>query len=388
MNLELIVFLAGWGMLLFWLVTLGPSLVVMLPRTLPRRAKALAPPAEWPLVSMIIPARDEGKMIEAALRSVLAIDYPRLEIIAVNDRSRDETGRVMDRLAAGDARLRVIHIEQLPEGWLGKNHALHAAAEAAQGDFLLFTDGDVLFAPDALRLAITYAEHHRLDHLCLSPNLVPGSYLENALVSFMVLMFTLGFQPWLVPTKLRFFYAGVGAFNLVRHSAYRAIGGHVPIRLDVLDDVKLGKLIKNTKLRQDVLNANDRVRVKWQDNAWGVIRGMEKNGFSSVEYSLLRLVVVTLGMLVLVLGPYAGLALLPGAGAAGYLAALVFLHACYALLGRQTGCGWQVFPLMPVAALGMLFTMWRSAILTLRQGGVRWRDTFYPLDLLRANVYR
>ena len=176
MNLDDIALIVAWGIFALWAVLLVPSACVMLPRTLVRMTDRLPQPATWPLVSMIIPARDEGEKIDAALRSVLAVDYPNLEIIAVDDRSRDETGRVMDRLAAEDPRLRVIHIETLPDGWLGKNHAMHVAAQAARGEFLLFTDGDVMFAPDALRRAVAYAEHTRIDHLCLSPNLVPGSY--------------------------------------------------------------------------------------------------------------------------------------------------------------------------------------------------------------------
>jgi len=294
----------------------------------------------------------------------------------------------MDRLAAEDPRLRVIHVESLPDGWLGKNHAMHVAAQAARGEFLLFTDGDVLFAADALHRAVAYAEHTRIDHLCLSPNLVPGSYFENALVAYFILLFTAGLQPWLVPSRLRFVYAGMGAFNMLRHSAYRAIGGHVPIRLDVLDDVKLGKLVKRHGMRQDLLGAQDRVRVRWQDSAWGVIRGLEKNGFASCDYSLPLLVFVSALTLAVTLGPYLGACLLTGAPALGCIATILLLHVMYAALAHQAGFSAWVFPALPLACLGMLFAFWRSAIITLRQGGVRWRDTFYPLDLLRANVYR
>src|SRR3990170_697562 len=334
MNLDDIALIVAWGIFALWAVLLVPSACVMLPRTLARMTDRLPRPATWPLVSMIIPARDEGEKIDAALRSVLAIDYPNLEILAVDDRSRDETGRVMDRLAAEDARLRVIHVETLPDGWLGKNHAMHVAAQAARGEFLLFTDGDVLFAADALHRAVAYAEHTRIDHLCLSPNLVPGSYFENALVAYFILLFTAGLQPWLVPSRLRFVYAGVGAFNMLRHSAYRAIGGHVPIRLDVLDDVKLGKLVKRHGLRQDLLGAQDRVRVRWQASAWGVIRGLEKNGFASCDYSLPLLLLVSVLTLTVTLGPYLGACLLSGAPALGGFATIVLLHVMYGALAH------------------------------------------------------
>ncbi|MGE3316120.1 MAG: glycosyltransferase family 2 protein [Planctomycetaceae bacterium] len=378
----------GWGLFLFWIVMILPNAFAMLPRTIVRMTDALPDPAVWPSVSMIIPARDEGPKIEAALRSVLALQYPQLELIAIDDRSQDDTGRIMDRLAAEDPRLHVIHIEQLPEGWLGKNHALHAGAQAARGEYILFTDGDIHFAPDTITRAVKYMEKTRADHLCIPPNMIPGSYMENALIAYFILLFLLGTQPWLIPTRVRFAYAGVGAFNMLRRKSYEAFGGHVPIRLDVLDDVKLGKIVKRNGMRQEILNADDRVMVKWQDSAWHVIRGLEKNGFSTMDYSIPKLLIVSTMTLIITMGPYVGLFLIPSPAAWGYIATLVFLLSIYAILAHKSGSSAWVAPALPVATLGMLFAFWRSAYVTFRQGGVKWRDTFYPLDLLRENIYR
>ncbi len=388
MTLEQFVLITGWGLFGLWFLLLVPCASVMIRRTLVRMSNGLPEPAAWPVVSMIIPARDEGANIEAALRSVLAIDYPNLEIIAIDDRSRDETGRVMDRLAAEDPRLRVTHVQTLPDGWLGKNHAMYAGANAAQGDYLLFTDGDILFSPDAIRRAVVYMRHHRADHLCALPDMLPGSYGENVLVSVFAFMFTAGTQPWLVSIPFKFFYVGAGAFNMVRRDAYQAIGGHVPLRLEVLDDVKLGKLIKNSGMRQRVVLARECVRVKWQDSAWGVIRGLEKNGFALMEYSLPRLILMSMLTVAASLAPYLGIFWLPEPAGMGHAATLLLLHGSYGILAYNASCGWNVFPALPLGVVGMLVASWRSAIITLRQGGVRWRDTFYPLDLLRENLYR
>jgi glycosyltransferase involved in cell wall biosynthesis len=321
------------------------------------------------------------------MRSKLAIDYPDFEVIAIDDRSQDATGAILDRVAGEDPRLRVVHLTSLPEGWLGKSHAMHVGAGHASGDFLLFTDADVFFSPDIVRKAVTICEGRGLDHLTLAPHLDCDGFLEAALHAYFFVLLCIGAQPWLVRTPFRMAYVGMGAFNMVRRSAYDRCGGHAAIRLDVLDDVKLGKLIKLNGLRQDALDAGGGVRVRWQESFFGVIRGLEKNGFAIFDYSLAKLIVYSMLVVVFNLFPYFALLIWPDVRASGWLASVVFLHAATALTAGLLGSSPMVTLGLPVAMAALLYTMWRSAWLTLSRKGVRWRDTFYPLSVLRENVY-
>jgi glycosyltransferase involved in cell wall biosynthesis len=362
---------------------------VVLLWNLKRLTVGCAPPAEWPLLSVIVPARDEGEKIEAAMRSLLALDYPNLEIIAVDDRSRDATGAILDRIADEDHRLKITHLTELPAGWLGKCHALHTGAQQARGKILLFTDGDVVFSPQALRLAVTYLLRKPLGHLCLNPQLIPGGYWENALVACFGLLFFAAFKPWLIPTRWPRAYCGIGAFNLVRREAYWAVGGHERIRLDVLDDVNLGKILKQSGCRQEMLLGGDLIKVRWQNSFWGVIKGLEKNSFAAVHYSVAELIGVTILFLIVFFGPYAGaatgLALGENDRVEPYLLTVILLHASYATIGIRVSGGALIVPALPATFAMFIFLMWRSAWITLRQGGVTWRDTFYSLADLRQN---
>ena len=377
----------GWLLFAFWASYLVPLWPFVLRCRLKRLARGLPAPQDWPALSVIVAARDEEPKIETAMRSLLALDYPRLEVIAVDDRSQDATGQLLDRLATEDARLTVVHVHELPAGWLGKCHALHAGAERAHGEYLLFTDADVVFSPKALRLAVAYALDRRLDHLCLNPALVPGGYWENALIACFGMLFFAAFRPWLIPTRFRGAYCGIGAFNLVRREAYRAAGGHEPIRLDVLDDVKLGKLLKQHGCRQQLLVGDDLLRVRWQDSFWGVIRGLEKNSFANFGYSLIRQTAVSLLLVVVFFVPYLGPLLWPDRRAVPYVLTLLLLQASYALVGRRLGGGLRLAPALPLTFVLFLFLMWRSALVVLRAGGVRWRGTLYPLEQLRRNQF-
>ena len=351
-------------------------------------AARLPAPAAWPVVSLIVPARDEGAKIEQALKSLLAIDYPGLEIIAIDDRSQDATGAIMDQLAAEDARLRVIHVAELPTGWLGKNNAMHRGAQIAGGEWLLFTDGDVLFAPETLRLAISYVQHRRLDHLCMNPGMIPGGYWENALTACFAMLFFAAIKAWLIPTRWKGAYCGIGAFNLVRAAVYGDVGGFERLRLDVLDDVNLGRLVKHAGYRQQLLAGDDLIRVRWQNSFWGVIRGLEKNSFAALHYSLGELIRSTLLLLVVFCTPYAGFFFWQQPAAWGYLSSVALLHLTYGYLAARSGTGLRIAPVLPAMFLTFIFVLWRSAIITLKQGGVRWRDTFYPLEELRRNQLR
>jgi glycosyltransferase involved in cell wall biosynthesis len=356
---------------------------------LKRLAEKLPVPHTWPVVSLIVPARDEGEKIEQALSSLLAIDYPHLEIIAIDDRSQDSTGAIMDRLAARDARLRVVHLTEIPAGWLGKNYAMHRGAQIARGEWLLFTDGDILFAPETLRLAMSYVGQLRIDHLCMNPGMVSGGYWEDALTTCFGMLFLSAFFIWLVPTRWKRFYCGVGAFNLVRSEVYRDVGGFERLRLDVLDDVYLGRIVKQAGYRQELLVGDDLVSVRWQGSFWGVIRGLEKNSFASLHYSLRELITATLVLLVLCFAPYAGFCFWQIPAAWGYLGSLALVHATYGYLAvRCSGGSLLTTPVLPVMFLAFIYALWRSAIVTLRQGGVRWRDTFYSLEELRSNQLR
>ncbi len=344
--------------------------------------------SEWPSVSVIVPAKNEAAAIEQSLRSLLKSDYPNVQLLVVNDRSTDDTGAIMNHVADDDPRCHVTHIEALPAGWLGKNHAMHVAASMATGEYLLFTDGDVIHDPAALRSAMTYLQRKQLHHLCLLPRMIPGGFFENCMVAFFGFGFAVGQQVHLLRTRWPLAYVGIGAFNLVEAEFYRSFGGHTAIAMDVLDDVKLGKMVKQHGGTQDFIGAPALLSIRWYDSLWGVITGLEKNGFAALNYSLTSVLLCTLVFAVTMTLPYFPPLFLPLSEAGGFLATVLLWHVMYGF--AAVGFGGSIFlvPFFPVASWLMSFAFWRSAWVTLRQGGVRWRNSFYSLDELRKGLYR
>jgi cellulose synthase/poly-beta-1,6-N-acetylglucosamine synthase-like glycosyltransferase len=222
-------------------------------------------PASHPRVSIIVPARNEEVDIEQALSLLLVLDYDNYEVIAVDDRSKDRTGEIMDRLAASPAAhgcLQVVHVTELPKLWLGKTHAMWTAGLQATGDWLLFTDADVLFKPDVLRRALAYAEAETADHVVVFPRMIMKRAGEKMMIAFFQTLFTFGHRPWKVADPDTDDHMGVGAFNMVRRSVYEAVGTYQALRMEVLDDMKLGKVIKKARFRQRNVFGEDLISIR------------------------------------------------------------------------------------------------------------------------------
>jgi glycosyl transferase family 2 len=349
-----------------------------------RRQEPL-PDRECPLLSIIVPACNEGSTVEPAMRSLLALDYPHLEVVAVNDRSTDETGEILARLSEEDARLRVIQIDELPAGWLGKNHALQRGSEAAAGEWLLFTDADVVYRPDALRRAMGLVREWRCDHLVALPLLILKGFWERSFVPFFMTMFNCRFRTWQASWGWAPGYVGVGAFNMVRAAVYRELGGHEALRLEVADDIKLGKLIKRKGYRQCLARAEDLIQVRWVVGLQGAVGGLTKNAFAGVGYSWLSAIGSSAFVLVATAWPLLGL----------FLGSPLPRLCCLAALASMLLAGYSLRPdtrvsalyalTWPLAAVLFVYIIIRSGLLAERQGGIYWRGTFYPLEELRRN---
>lgn len=376
----------GWIVFVLIAATTVPAVIALNLKRL-KLTESEPSKTELPGVSVIVPARNEQTRIQDALTTLLQSRGITIELIAVDDRSTDATGQIMDEVAAADERLRVVHITELPEGWLGKNHAMHVGSTMATQELILFTDGDILYEPRAIEAAVRHFQDRRLQHLCLLPKMIPGGIVENVLVCFFGLAFATGTQIHLITTRWPMSYAGVGAFNLVDAQFYRSLGGHQTIALDILDDVKLGKMIKKNGGRIDFQMADEWLSVRWQPSLWGVVTGLEKNGFASLNYSMRQLLSVTLLFLISMVFPCVAPFVLPFQEASGFLATAILWHLVFAVLVLRMPGGWKLVPLFIVGPCIMAFAYWRSAIITLRQGGVRWRDSFYPLKLLRDSIY-
>ena len=382
------IFLAGgWILAVCWLVSGFLPVYFFRKKRVDDCTRALAEPERWPLVSVVVAARDESRLIEKSLRSLVAMDYPAFEVIAVNDRSVDGTGDIMDRLAAVAARIRTLHILELPAGWLGKCHALHQGSKRAAGELLLFTDADVAFAPQTLRLAVRYLEAHKLDHLVLFPGFVRRGYWEDALKAYFSVSFSLWTRAWAVSGPSKNIYIGVGAFNLVRRSAYDGIGGHESLRMEILDDITLGKRLKQQGYRQDALLAPRHLELAWLEGVKGFVKGLEKNAFAGLQFSIAQLLLVTALIVFFIATPYIGALVFRDARIYGYLTAVLAMYAGFGIQASGHRDGWRVAPALPVIACIFLWTLWHSALVTLRQGGIRWRDTFYSLNDLKRRPY-
>lgn len=342
--------------------------------------------AECPRVSILFAARDEEEKLPAALATMREIDYPNLEVIAVDDRSQDATGRILDDFAAAHPRLRVVHVTQLPACWLGKPHALQKAYEASTGEWLLFTDADVRFRPDVLRRSIALARARNLDHLTLLCDVEMTDFWERALITFFVAVFHLATDPYRVGNSNSFFYVGVGAFQLLRRGAYEASGTHRRLAMEVIDDMKLGKLVKRSGFRSGAGVAEESVVVRWHDGIGNVVRGVTKNFFAGFGYKPVFVAAGVAGLLLLNVAPIFGLLL--GHGWIRIFAVIAFVVTICFYAGAAVVM--RVSPLYafthPAGAILLSYMLLRSTVVTLWQGGIVWRDTFYPLEELKRGV--
>lgn len=340
----------------------------------------------WPRVSIVVAGRNEELAVEEALRSLLGLDYPDLEVVFIDDRSTDGTRGIAERIARADARLRVVAIDAVPAGWLGKNWALHHGAKQASGELVLFTDADVVFEPTVLRRAVPYLVEQDLQLLTSAPNIIIRGRFVGVFVVAFGFFFSIFSRPWRATDSSPEHHVGVGAFNLVRRPFYLELGGHEPIRMRPDDDMKLAKHLKKNGGREELVFGREMIRVEWYRSTVEAARGLEKNAFSGVEYSLPRLIAASIGVVVMFLWPFVAIFVTEGATRMAYLALVVLLIGLVTGMAIRSGAGrpWlSIF--FPIGVLAFLIILWRASILTLARGGIDWRGTFYSLDELRAN---
>jgi glycosyltransferase involved in cell wall biosynthesis len=344
------------------------------------------PGTPLPSLTIVVPARNEQAEIEPALRSLMQLNFPQYEIIAVDDRSTDATGAILDRLAAepqSGQKPRVLHVRELPAGWLGKTHAMWLGARQGTGDYILFTDADCVFQPDTLRRAIYYATRTATDHLVLFPTVHMRTLGESMMIAFPQVMSHFSLRPWKVRDPSAKDHIGVGAFNLVRRAAYEQIGAYEKLRLEVVDDIKLGEAVKLGGLRSDVVFGRDLVSLRWAVGASGVVANLEKNLFAFLRYRISLVMAVCVTVFFLCVLPFAGLMFAPGWSRTGFALAVGTIAWAYALTARYSSVATPLFVTCPVAGIIFVFATLQSAFIALRDGAVTWRGTKYSLKELK-----
>lgn len=375
-----------WLMIYSIVVTLGwlgTTIYILVNAPRVKHLKDLAP-AEGPLPSLaiIIPVRNEEAEVEGALGSVLQLDYPGKQIIVINDRSTDRTPAILQRMATAHPDLTLLTITDLPDGWLGKNHALYQGYRASATEWILFTDADVFFQSGALKKALSYATTHQLDHLVVLPEVTSPSALFKSVMNTFALMMDVRQRPWAIRNPKSSASIGIGAFNLVRRTAYEKAGTHTALSLRPDDDLKLGERIKRSGGRADILYGDGAISLHWYTSLGQFVRGLMKNTFSVANYNLLLALGMSLATLLVFVLPIPVSLLL---GGPGLLMAAIMITCYIVLMVFKKGIRgkWWHGLMIPFAGLVMVYIITASAIKTLRQGGIYWRDHFYPLSELR-----
>lgn len=341
--------------------------------------------ASYPPVSIIVPACNEGLHIAKTIETLLRQRYPAIEIIAINDRSSDETGTILRELEQREDRVKLVEIAELPPDWMGKAHALHRGAELAQGDYLLFTDGDVILDETVISRAVAHMVANGLDHLSLVfKNSAPGLLLNSLILEAGTCLLQM-FRPWRAGKKNGSQFMGVGAFNLVKREAYDAIDGHKRIRMHPIDDIMLGKMIKREGLSQECLLGYDLVQVPWYPGVRRMIDGLMKNVLGLINYRLWLLPPLVAGMWCLTIVPLWGAFLAQGVSQLLFTLIVIIRLAVFGAGTRLLGISFWCAVMTLVTSYISLFIVLRAGWVNYRDGGIYWRGTHYPMSKLRKN---
>lgn len=348
----------------------------------------LDPPApkRWPKVSVISPARDEVDKVEAAMQATLSSGYPALQVVAVDDRSTDGTGAKLDALASEDDRLRVVHVTETREGWLGKVAALDHGVRAALGEWLLFMDADVKLAPGALERIVAYAEAERLDYLTAYPSIEPAGLLVDACYAATGPVLGGAGRLWDVPNPDSDAFNGIGAFILFRRRFLARTEGLEWLRLEVADDMGLGLLAKKNGGRCGVLNARGFIHLPWYGSVFEMFDKLEKNWFAIVgRFEPARLAVIAA---LTFWWATSGLAVIWADGPVELASALVapaLMLLTTQLTSRWLGLGALHALLAPLGSVLFATMMMTANLRSALRGGIVWRGQLYRTEDLKPH---
>jgi hypothetical protein len=338
-----------------------------------------------PPVAVIIAVKDEEAELEEALQSVCQLDYPNFTIIVINDRSTDGTATILERMACNQPHLQMITVKELQQGWLGKNHALYQGYKASSEEWLLFTDADVRFEQKTLKKSMQYVLQKQLDHLTVFPQVTSRSSLFKGVMNTFALMLDIKLRPWEISNPASKASMGVGAFNLVKRNAYEQAGTHTVISLRPDDDLKLGERIKGAGFRQDVLYGEKEISLEWYTSLKQFVNGLMKNMFAVSNYQLSTAIGTAVFTLLILVLPVP-LLLLSGFPYQLMCAVILLAQVLLMMLKRGIVAKWWHALLIPFSGLVMVYIIVKSAFLTIRQGGIYWRNSFYSLAELRKQI--
>lgn len=340
----------------------------------------------WPKLSIIITACNEAGTIKPAVNTLLEQDYPDFEILLIDDRSTDGTGAIIDGIAEEDSRVKAVHIEKLPEGWIGKVNALNTGTAKSDGEWLLFTDADVHFRKGTLRKALSWAETEKTDHLALLPKPIANSFWLDVVIHAFGAIFLQGTGAVNVGKPGSKAFVGTGAFNLVRRAAFNNTEGFSWLKMEPIDDVGLGLMLVISGAKSSFAITIRDISLVWYPSIKAMFKGVEKNIFGAVaNYSLIRMVIFVAFIWAFALAPFAALMffnVLP----VFMLGIITYVFMAFGAFFIKEKFGQKFFPLFFVQfGLLIISVMFlRSGIMCKLKGGIDWRGTRYKTEDLLA----
>ncbi len=343
--------------------------------------------SQWPKLSIVIPARDEAHTIEAAAHSLTKIDYENIEIVFVNDRSTDHTGAIMNQIAIDNPKFKAVHIETLPEAWLGKVHAMHQGVSKTSGEWILMTDADVHFSEQSLKKAVSYCRKNNLDFLTVIPDLLTPTFGLQMMMAHLYHQASLFFNPKKLNDSSHKVCYGQGAFLLFNRKIYEKSEGLEWLKMEVVDDTGFALMMRRAGARMGAVSGRNEIKLEWYPSLRSMIRGLEKNAFALCQYSL----PVVIGFTTMTWLIFLGFTLFPILTQSWTYA--TFSLSC--LLIYLLAIDKQLKTMMHIRPMSMLmfpfyyvlfpFIVLRSAVLAKMRSGIQWRGNFYSLEDLKAN---